>query len=94
METVTTTKTTTKLGAWLKEKIEAAGLTQLELSTKLGYASGQFVSNWTRGVSYPPAKAIPTLAETLGVDSNELAEKVVDGILTNLTTKTKTEYGV
>lgn len=34
----------------LKEKRLASGLSQLEIAKTLGYSSGQFVSNWERGL--------------------------------------------
>jgi transcriptional regulator with XRE-family HTH domain len=84
----------TTLGEYLKTKIEATGRTQLELSTKLGYQSGQFLSNWTRDVSVPPAKVIAPLAKELGVTTEELGSKVVERIVSSFAAKTKNTYGV
>ncbi len=82
------------LGEYLKTKMTTAGLTQDKLAEKLSYKSGQFISNWTRGVSYPPATAIPTLAKVLGVTTQELGNKVVEGIINSYSTEIKTKYGV
>jgi transcriptional regulator with XRE-family HTH domain len=84
----------TTLGEYLKTKIAATGLTQLELSAKLGYQSGQFLSNWTRDVSVPPAKIIEPLAKELGIDKSVLGTKVAEAIINSFATKTKTNYGV
>ncbi len=84
----------TTLGEYLKTKIQAAGLTQDELSKKLGYKSGQFCSNWVRNVSVPPAKAVTPLATLLEIPREELANKVVEWQLISYSLDLKTKYGV
>jgi transcriptional regulator with XRE-family HTH domain len=82
------------LGEYLKTNREAAEVTQKELQAKLGYKSSQFISNWERGVSVPPVKAIPVIAEAFGVDKTFLADKVAQGIIDSFSQSTKEKYGV
>lgn len=51
----------TELGDYLREKREATGLTQREISEKLGYSSPQFISNFEAGISMPPLKKLRIL---------------------------------
>jgi transcriptional regulator with XRE-family HTH domain len=44
------------LASFLKERRIAAGLSQIDVSRKLGYTSAQFVSNWERGIAKPRLK--------------------------------------
>ena len=52
-------------GALLREWREFSQLTQKQISEEVGYSTAQFVSNWERGVSYPPIDAIKPLAKIL-----------------------------
>ena len=45
-----------KLGTYLKQVRETSGLTQHDVSAKLGYSSPQFISNIERGISVVPLK--------------------------------------
>lgn len=49
-----------------------AELSQRDVSDALGYSTPQFISNWERGVSYPPIRALKTLAKLYDVDAEEL----------------------
>ncbi len=60
------------LAEFLKDKRELAGLQQKQVATALGYSTAQFLSNWERGISSPPAKAIKILAEKYSVTEKEL----------------------
>lgn len=51
-----------EIGQLIKKARVAAGLTQAQLATKLGYSSPQFVSNWERAESLPPIAAMPKIA--------------------------------
>jgi len=51
----------------LHEAREKSGLTQYELAKRLGYTSGQFVSNWERGKSRPPRHILKQLSQAVGV---------------------------
>ena len=61
-----------RLGRFLKEKRKHAGFSQADVSQRLGYASHQFISNWERGVSAPPAKIIVELARLYEVETEVL----------------------
>jgi transcriptional regulator with XRE-family HTH domain len=57
---------------YLKFKRKQAKLTQLQVSKELNYDSAQFVSNWERGISLPPAKELKILAKMYHIDFTEL----------------------
>ncbi len=46
----------------IKEKRIEKGLSQSKLAKALGYSTGQFVSNWERGESYPPVDRMAKLS--------------------------------
>lgn len=62
------------LAPYLKMKREVAGLTQAQVSKRLGYSTTQFVSNWERGIGKPPYKALAKLIRLYGLDAQELVE--------------------
>lgn len=66
-------------GQYLKQKRVQAGLSQSQVSNKLGYTTSQFVSNWERGISEPPVKDIKKIALLYGVS----AEGIFDAVLKN-----------
>lgn len=66
-----------ELGAYLAHRRKAAGLTQGDVSKALEYMSAQFVSNWERGVSEPPDKALPTIAKLYGIPPREIIEAML-----------------
>jgi transcriptional regulator with XRE-family HTH domain len=51
---------------------ERQKLTQAEVAEALGYTSGQFISNFERGISLPPLKALPILASIYKVPIQSL----------------------
>lgn len=61
-------------GKMLRKLRLKAGLTQRAISSRFGWSSAQFVSNWERGVSLPPTVVLPELAKILGVTLKELAD--------------------
>ncbi len=61
-------------GSFLLKKRIRAGVSQSSLAEKLGYGSGQFVSNWERGESSPPLEKLPLLAHVLEIPVNELID--------------------
>lgn len=61
----------TELKTYLRSKRLEAGLSQRELGRLLGYKS-QFVANWERGASSPPAHIMRKLADVLGLPEDEL----------------------
>lgn len=56
---------------WKSLRLKAE-LSQREVSEKLGYSTPQFVSNWERGVSFPPLEALSELARLYNVDKETL----------------------
>jgi transcriptional regulator with XRE-family HTH domain len=71
------TRTTKTLSEFIQKARIEAGCSQFEVARKLGYGSPQFISNWERGVSSPPCRALPVLAEIFGVSSHVLFEHLV-----------------
>lgn len=65
------------LAYFLKTRRMKLGLSQNDVAEKLGYASAQFVSNWERGLSQPPAKKVEQVAKIYKVSK----EKIVDLLL-------------
>lgn len=47
----------------LKQMRKKSGLSQNQVADKLGYSTGQFVSNWERGLIIPPISTLKTLAK-------------------------------
>lgn len=92
MEIVTITKTTTKLGAWLKDKRIAAGLSQETVSKKFGYTSSQFISNWERGVSMPPPSKVDELAKLYSINATELLTMITDTAATKAKNTVAAKY--
>ena len=58
----------TTLGRILKQKRIATGLSQRELSKRLGYESAQPVSNMERDVALPPGRKLKKLCRVLRID--------------------------
>ena len=65
-------------GKFLKEKRIKKSLTQAEIASALGYKTSQFISNWERGLSTPPAGVIKKVAQIYGVDPKELLGLLID----------------
>jgi len=66
-----------ELAKFLKDGREAVGLSQIEVSQKMGYTSPQFVSNWERGLAKPPLSALSKLIKLYGVNSEEILDRYV-----------------
>ncbi len=62
----------TLLEELLTEKRIAANLTQKEVAKLLGYESAQYVSNWERGISQPPAQSLKKIAHLYRASAEEL----------------------
>ena len=60
------------LATFLKKKRQESGLTQHDVSHRLGYATAQFVSNWERGLSSPPVSVLRRLGDIYRVSPEEL----------------------
>jgi transcriptional regulator with XRE-family HTH domain len=79
-------------GQFLKNAREKAGVTQLEVSNALGYSAAQFVSNWERGLSYPPMKAVIPLAKLYKIKPDILVEWIIDVSVEQTLESLKREY--
>lgn len=65
------------LGLLLKAGREKSGLTQFEVSSKLGYTSPQFVSNAERGICRLPYPALRKLIQLYSLNADEVIELVL-----------------
>lgn len=65
------------LALYLKKKRVAAGLSQAEVSEKLGYSSPQFVSNWERGLAKPPLFAMSKLMKLYSANAEEVLDQYI-----------------
>ncbi len=61
---------------FLKKLREDAGLSQAEIAKKMNYSTPQFISNWERGISFPPLNSIKKLASILGVNPELILDYV------------------
>ncbi len=62
------------LAQYLKKCREKVGYSQTQVSSKLGYTSPQFISNWERGLSHPPVKSLSKIAKLYKIKGPELKE--------------------
>lgn len=77
---------------FLKEARATAGLTQRQVSDKLGYETPQFVSNWERGVSFPPVSQLKILAGLYKISAETLFEHVLEEELRITTEQLKKKF--
>ncbi len=77
-KTKTLKKPYSQLGNYLKEKRETAGLSQKDVSQKLGYTSTQFISNWERGLASPPLVALAELVQLYKINKAEFMDKILE----------------
>ena len=64
-------------GLLLKRKRLEQGLTQADVSSSLGYSTAQFISNWERGISFPPLSALPVLCRLYGIPRDTMIDLVL-----------------
>lgn len=74
------------LSDYLKKSRENVGLSQTFVSSKLGYSSPQFVSNWERGLSHPPLKSLKKIAKLYKLRDKELFDIFVNSYLSEVET--------
>lgn len=72
----------------IKEKRLEKKISQVKLAKFLGYSSGQFVSNWERGESYPPMDRLAKMALLFEVPK----ENLIDLFLAEYSESKKKEY--
>ena len=63
-------------GDFLREARKKAKLMQGDVAEELGYTSAQFISNWERGISFPPTDKLPYLAKLLRISHRKLVDKI------------------
>lgn len=61
-----------RIGEFFRDKRVDAGLTQSDVAQTLGLSTGQFVSNWERGVSAPPMDYLPQLMKLYKINKSQL----------------------
>ena len=66
-----------RAGRWLKQLREGAGLTQMELATKLDVKYYAFVSQVETGFSRVPNKKIERWARAVGADPSWFARQLI-----------------
>ena len=77
---------------YLKDSRIAAGLSQRDVSEKLGYTTSQFVSNWERGLSTPPNKDVKKLAELYNLSIEEFLDLLLQETLQQVTLDFKKKF--
>jgi transcriptional regulator with XRE-family HTH domain len=65
------------LGFYLRQKRELVNLTQAQVAEAVGYTTAQYVSNWERGASSPPAQGLRKLVKILHIDRREILDILV-----------------
>lgn len=80
------------LPVFLREKRESAGLSQNDVAKRLRYGSSQFISNWERGISSPPIKALAALADMYDIKVDELFSHVLEYSLVHLKVSMEKEF--
>lgn len=63
-----------RIGDYFKDRRVNAGLTQADVAQALGLSTGQFISNWERGVSMPPMDYLPRLVKLYRMNRSELVQ--------------------
>ena len=66
-----------KAGAWLKERRQAAGLSQMDLAQKLGFKYYTFVSQVENGFGRVPSESMEAWANALGVAPADFARHLL-----------------
>jgi transcriptional regulator with XRE-family HTH domain len=69
---------TNGLSHYLKEKRVAAGLTQSELGRKIGYDSGQLISNYERNICGVPMGKVKKIIKVLHLDTKRVITLIQD----------------
>jgi transcriptional regulator with XRE-family HTH domain len=64
-------------GAWLKRLREEAGLTQIELASRMGFKYYAFVSQVETGFSRVPTDRMEVWAQSLGVEPREFVQRLL-----------------
>lgn len=78
-----------ELGALVREYRLKAGMTQLQLSQRLGYESMQFVSLFERGLSKIPLKVMGKMIVILKLPEKKIVKKLTDAVKTEVVNEIK-----
>lgn len=81
-------------GQYLRSKRQQVGLSQLDVSKKLGYTSSQFVSNWERGVSAPPLSIYHQLADLYQLGLEDLFEQSLEAKVREVRSSYQKEFEI
>jgi len=65
-----------ELGAMLQKRRQKLGLTQKQIADALGYSSGQFLSNFERGIARPPLKKLKWLCKRYSLPPQSVARLI------------------
>jgi transcriptional regulator with XRE-family HTH domain len=76
----------------LKEARIKSGLTQSEVAEALGYDTAQFISNWERGISYPPIKTLKTLSKLYKISPDVLFDHILQFSIAQMEENLRKEY--
>lgn len=68
----------------MKTARKRVGLSQGDLAEKLGFDSGQFISNIERGICALPPKYFKIASEVLDIYIDDLADRYIDDIVDRL----------
>ena len=66
------------VGAYLQTLRVRKDLTQRDVSNALGYSSAQFISNFERGIAFPPLKKLKIMLEIYEAKPDRLLELTID----------------
>ncbi len=66
------------IGRYFLKARKSAGFTQEEVAEKMGYSSGQFVSNWERGMCRIPMEHLPRLIGLYKLKPNKVIEVILE----------------
>jgi len=79
------------LGTFLKDTRVHAGLSQMDVAKKLGFATPQFVSNWENGRSSPPMKHVDKICLIYSFDVDKFCELLAEHSCCQAELKTRQE---
>ncbi len=68
----------TRVGEFLREARQKAGLKQREVSEALGYSSPQFISNFEAGIAVPPLSKLAIMVQLYKTPVNQLLDIILD----------------
>lgn len=77
------------IGKMLREKREELGITQYEVSKRLGFKSSQFVSLYERGLSPVPLNVLNKCCTMFKINKQEIIKQLVANYETELRSELK-----